>query len=156
MKTIYKITERHIVCIIMLLTTFAISSCEDDNVGEFVLTGNIEHLIPEGTYDLNKTETIGGQYIVFTPDLDSNFEYWGLSLKQVDYYIDDVLYTSEKTSPWEIMIDKNEMEQGNHKLRAEMTIIGQACEDVVLAKEASFYISYDGEISERHGHIYID
>ena len=77
MKTIYRITERHIVCIIMLLSTFAISSCEDDNVGEFVLTGNIEHLITEGTYDLNKTETIVGQYIVFTPDLDINFEYWG-------------------------------------------------------------------------------
>ena len=156
MKTIYKITERHIVCIIMLLTTFAISSCEDDNVGEFVLTGNIEHLIPEGTYDLNKTETIGGQYIVFTPDLNTNFEYWGLSLKQVDYYIDDVFYTSETTSPWEIMIDKNEMVKGNHKLRAEMTIIGQACDDVVLVKEEAFYIPNDGEISERHGDIYID
>ena len=156
MKTIYKIAERHIVCIIMLLTTFVISSCEDDNVGEFVLTGNIEHLIPEGIYDLNKTETIGGQYIVFTPDLDTNFEYWKLSLKQVDYYIDDVLVTSETTSPWEIMIDKTEMEKGNHKLRAEMTIIGQACDDLVLVKEASFYIPYDGEISERHGDIYID
>ena len=142
--------------IMMLLTTFTISSCEDDNVGEFVLTGNIEHLIPEGTYDLNKTETIGGQYIVFTPDLNTNFEYWGLSLKQVDYYIDDVLYTSETKSPWEIMIDKNEMPKGNHKLRAEMTIIGQACDNVVLVKEESFYIPYDGEISERHGDIYID
>ena len=156
MKTICKISEKHIVCIMMLLSIFVISSCEDDNVGEYVLTGNIEHLIPEGTYDLNKTETIGGQYIVFTPDLDSNFEYWGLSLKQVDYYIDDVLYTSEKTSPWEIMIDKNEMAKGNHKLKAEMTIIGQACDDVVLVKEESFYVPYDGEISERHGDIYID
>lgn len=156
MKTIYKIAEKHIMWIMMLLTTFTISSCEDDNVGEFVLTGNIEHLIPEGTYDLNKTETIGGQYIVFTPDLNTNFEYWGLSLKQVDYYIDDVLYTSETKSPWEIMIDKNEMPKGNHKLRAEMTIIGQACDNVVLVKEESFYIPYDGEISERHGDIYID
>ena len=148
MKTICKIAEQYIVCIIMLFMTFAISSCEDDNVGEFVLTGNIEHLIPEGTYDLDKTETVGGQYIVFTPDLNTNFEYWGLSLKQVDYYIDDVFVTSETTSPWEIMIDKNEMPKGNHKLRAEMTIIGQACDNVVLVKEESFYIPINGEIFE--------
>lgn len=140
----------------MLLITFAISSCEDDNVGEFVLTGNIEHLIPESTYNLKKTKTSGGQYIVFTPDISPNFEYWGLTLKQVDYYIDDVLYRSETKYPWEIMINKDDMKKGNHKLRAEMTIVGQNCDDVILVKEDAFYISNDGEITERHGDIYID
>lgn len=61
MKTICIIFKKYLVCIMMLLMVFAISSCEDDNVGEFVLTGNIEHLIPEGTYDLKKTDTMGGQ-----------------------------------------------------------------------------------------------
>ncbi|NPD92837.1 Ig-like domain-containing protein [Xylanibacter muris] len=156
MKTICTIAEKHLVCIIMLLTTFIISSCKDDNVGEFVLTGNIEHLIPEGTYDLKKTETSSGQYIVFMPDLDYNFEYWGLTLKQVDYYIDDELYSSETRSPWEIIINKDDMEKGNHKLRAEMKISGQACDDVVLVKEKAFYISNNSGITERHGDIYID
>lgn len=156
MKTICIIFKKYLVCIMMLLMVFAISSCEDDNVGEFVLTGNIEHLIPEGTYDLKKTDTMGGQYIVFTPHLDSNFEYWGLSLKQVDYYIDDVLYVSEMKSPWEIMLNKYDMEKGNHKLRAEMKIVGQACNDVILVKEADFYKPYDSELTKSNGDIYID
>lgn len=156
MKTICTIAKKRLVCIMMLLTVFAISACEDDNVGEFVLTGNIEHLIPEGTYKLKKTETTNGQYFVFTPDINSHFEYWGLTLKQVDYYIDDALYRSETQFPWEIMINRNDMEKGNHKLRAEMRIVGQACDDVILVKEDAFYIPYDGEVTERHGDIYID
>lgn len=154
MKTTYTTVGKFLLCITMLLTTFVITSCEDDNVGEFVLTGNIEHLIPEDIYDLKKTETSG--YIVYTPYLNSNFEYWGLTLNQVDYYIDDALYKSETTSPWEIMINRNEMGKGNHKLRAEMKIVGQACDPVVLVKEDAFYISNNGGTSESHGDFYIN
>ncbi len=148
--------EKHLICTMMLLMSFAVSSCKDDNVGEFVLTGNIEHLIPEGTYSVKKTVTSDGQYITFTPSLNSNFEYWGLTLKQVDYYIDDTLYRSEKNSPWEIMINKDDMEKGNHKLRAEMRIVGQACDDVTLVKEDVFNIPNNGGITECHGDFYID
>lgn len=154
MKTTYTTAVKHLTRIILLFIAFAITSCEDDNAGEFILSGNIENLIPEDIYDLKKTDISG--YIVYTPDLDSNFEYWGLTLKQVDYYIDDVLYESETASPWEIMIKKNEMGKGNHKLRAEMKIVGQACDDVILVKEDAFYIPNDGESRESHGDIYID
>lgn len=154
MKKTYTIAVKHFICIILLFMAFATTSCEDDNVGEFVLTGNIENLIPKDIYDLKKTNT--NEYIVYTPDLDSNFEYWGLTLKQVDYYIDDALYKSETASPWEIMIKKNEIGKGSHKLRAEMRIVGQACNDIILVKEDAFYIPNDGESRESHGDIYIN
>ncbi len=92
MKKTNTIISKHILYVLLLLTTLTISSCEDDNVGGFVLTGNIEHLIPEGSYELKKTTTNDGQYITYTPELNSNFEYWGLSFKKVEYYIDGIFY----------------------------------------------------------------
>lgn len=143
--------------IALAVFSFVFISCGDiEDEGEFKLTGNIEHLIPDGSYSLKKTNTNDGQYILFTPYLNSNFEYWGLTLKQVEYYIDDVLYKTETKQPCELMINKDDMEAGNHKLKAMMTIVGEDCEDVILEKEDVFYISSTGSVSERHGEFYID
>lgn len=131
-------------------------SCEDDNVGEFKLTGNIEHLIPNNSYYLNKEVTGDGQYIVFTPNLNFLFEYWGLTLKQVQYYIDDVPYKTETAQPYELKVNKNDMNWGNHKLLARMTVVGEECNDLILDKEIVFYISSTGLVTERHGDFYID
>lgn len=156
MKTLNTIIEKCTLSTTMLLMVLTFFSCEDDNVGDFVLTGNIEHLIPDVSYSLKKTTTSNEQYIVFTPNLDSNFEYWGLTLKQVEYYIDDVLYRTETTLPCELMINRDNMETGNHRLMAKMTIVGESCDDVILEKEDVFYISSTGEISDRHGDFYIN
>lgn len=156
MKTLNTKIYNSILFAFMVLTTLGLVSCEDDNVGEFKLTGNIEHLIPGGSYDLAKTVTDDGQYIVFTPELNDNFEYWGLTLKQVEYYIDDALYKTETALPCELMINKSDIEVGTHKLKAVMTVIGDDCDDVVLEKEDVFYISSTGSMSERHGEFYID
>lgn len=156
MRILNVIISKYILCTLVSFLILTLLSCEDDNVGDFVLTGNIEHLIPDGSYNLKKTTTSDGQYVIFTPNLNSNFEYWGLTLKQVEYYIDDVLYKTETVLPCELMINKNNMEIGNHKLIAQMTIVGEACNDVILKKEDVFYISSIGEISNRHGDFYIN
>jgi len=156
MKTLNTIINKSILFTLMMLIALSFMSCEDDNVGEFKLKGDIAHLIPDGSYKLNKTTTDDGRYIVFTPELNSNFEYWGLALRQVEYYIDDVLYKTKTQQPCELMINKNDMEIGNHKLKAIMTVVCEDCDDVVLEKEDVFYISSTGSISERHGDFYID
>lgn len=156
MRILNVIISKYILCTLVSFLILTLLSCEDDNVGDFVLTGNIEHLIPDGSYNLKKTTTSDGQYVVFTPNLNSNFEYWGLTLKQVEYYIDDVLYKTETTHTCELMINRDNMEMGNHKLKARMTIVGDACDDVILEKEDVFYISSNGEISESHGDFYMD
>lgn len=148
--------NKWILCTVVSLIALTLFSCEDNNVGEFVLTGNIEHLIPDDSYNLKKTTTSDGQYIIFTPNLNSNFEYWGLTLKQVEYYIDDVFYKTETAQPCELMINRDDMEIGNHKLIAQMTIVGETCDDVILKKEDVFYISSNGALSERHGDFYIN
>lgn len=137
--------SKYILCIIMSFTLF---SCEDDNVGEFVLTGNVEHLIPDGSYDLRKTIADDGQQIVFTPKFHSQFEYWGLALRQVEYYMDDALYEKETQPPFELMISGKDVEAGGHKLVAKMTVAGEACDDVILEKECVFYKHTDGIMSE--------
>lgn len=156
MKRLNKTIDKHILYAMMSLMTLTFLSCEDDNVGGFVLTGNIKHLIPKGTYRLEKTKSDDGQYLIFTPVLHSNFEYWGLTLKQVEYYIDDALYSTATASPYEIRINKDDMSIGNHELKARMTIVGEACDDVVLEEEDVFYISSKNEISDRHGEFYVN
>lgn len=143
---IHNITiNKYILCVIMSFTLF---SCEDDNVGEFVLTGNVEHLIPDGSYDLRKTIADDGQQVVFTPKFHLQFEYWGLTLRQVEYYIDDALYKKETQQPFELTISGKDVEAGGHKLVAKMTVAGEACDDVILEKECVFYKHTDGIMSE--------
>lgn len=150
------ILSKFIIYSLTLLAVISFNSCEDNNVGEFKLTGNIENLIPKDSYSLHKSISKDGRSIIFTPELNSNFKYWGLTLKKVDYFIDEVFYKTEMTSPCELVIDKNNIEPGSYKLKAKMTIVGADCNDVILEIEDIFSISSSGSISERHGLFYID
>lgn len=141
---------------IAVLFSVMIASCTDENVGEFTLTGDIEHLVPENSYRLTRTTTSDGKYIIFTPTLDSNFEYWGLSLNKVEYYMDGSLYSIQQSLPCELVLIKDELSIGSHELLAKMTISGSLCNDLVLEKNIEFNISESGNISEQHGDFYID
>lgn len=147
---------RKILHISILCITFTLISCEDKNVGDFFLTGNIENMIPEEAYDLRRINSDDGKYIIYTPDLNSNFEYWGLSLERVEYYIDNDLYATEQVQPFELILNKNEMTIGTHTVNAKMTIVGEKCEDIVLEKTDEFYISETGIVSERHGDFFFE
>lgn len=153
---IYNSLYRRFLHIFILCITFTLISCEDDNVGEFFLTGNIESMIPEDSYDLRRINSDDGQYIIFTPDLNSNFDYWGLSLERVEYYIDNELYATERVEPFELILNKNEMTVGTHTVNAKMTIVGEKCEDVILEMNDDFYISETGIVSERHGDFFFE
>lgn len=142
--------------VLAAFTASTVFSCEDDNVGEFRLTGDIRHLIPDSSYGLQKTVTSDGQYIVFTPKLNPGFETWGLALAQVEYYIDDALYMTEKTAPYEAFINKDDIGNGDHQIRARMTVTGESCYDVILEKEEKFNLSGDDAASKVHGDFYIN
>lgn len=132
-------------------------SCDEiDNEGEYKLTGNIEHLIPVSSYDVKKTESSDGKYIIFTPELNRNFEYWGLSMKKADYYLDGNLYKTVTDVPFELMLVKNDIDVGNHTILTKMTIGGEACNDAVIEKSNDFTLSSHGDISESYGDFYID
>lgn len=152
MKIFYK--NMYLLLVFSLFVVF--NSCKDENVGNFVLTGNIESLIPENAYSLEQTTTDDGRYIVFTPKLHSNFEYWGLTLEEVEYYLDGILYSTERTLPCELMLIKDNIGIGNHIVKAKMTVIGEACNDAILEIDDEFNISDQGHVSERHGDFYID
>lgn len=151
------VNYKNLLCVIcaFMVFTFMSSSCTDENVGEFYLSGSIENLIPENSYSLDKTSTTNG-FIIFTPKLDSNFQYWGLTLQEVGYYIDGELYNSVSTEPFELVLKPNDIAIGNHKLSAKMKVVGEKCNDVILSKDFEFSVSTDGNITEQHGDFYID
>lgn len=141
---------------IAILFSIMMTSCTDENVGEFTLTGDIEHLVPENSCRLTRTTTSDEKFIIFTPTLDSNFEYWGLALNKVEYYMDGTLYSIEQDLPCELVLIKDELSVGSHELHAKMTISGGSCNDLVIEKNVKFNISESGNMSEQHGDFYID
>lgn len=145
--------------VLILLSSFFIVSCEDDNVGEYKLTGNIENLIPSGSYSISRTTKAGSdgtEYLVVTPTIDDNFEYWGLSIKKVEYYIDDVLTSTINASPFDLVYPVSDMKAGNHTVKTKITICGEECDDVVLEETDDFYVSTKGSVSQPSASIYFD
>ncbi len=139
-----------------VLLSIMIVSCTDENVGGFMLTGDIEHLVPENSYRLTQTTSSDGKYIIFTPVLDSSFEYWGLTLSKVEYYIDGTLYSTEQSLPCELILIKDDLSAGSHELLAMMTISGSACNDFVVEQSVEFFVAESASILEQHGDFHFD
>lgn len=135
------------------------SCSEDEHVGEYKLTGNIKNLIPEYSYSIECTtssDSNGTKYLAVTPELDSNFDYWGLVIKRVEYYIDNALVKTIDASPFELTYPTTEIGTGNHTIMAKITIGGEECEDAVLEKSDIFTIAPSGETSETTADFYFD
>ena len=106
---------------------------------------------------MKQTNTSDGKYILFTPDLNSNFEYWGLSLKKVEYYIDGSFYKTETSRPFELMINKENFSIGMHNIKVVLLIVSETCEDIILEKSTEFQIrSNETEYNISPGDFYID
>lgn len=144
----------HLLCVVLLIATMLLMSCEDDNVGEYKLSGNIESLITDNSYDFEVTNA--DEHIIFTPYISANFKIWGLSLKQVEYYLDGTLYDIEDKSPYTLSIDKTTLATGKHSIKARMNFVGEMCDDIVREKESNFIVSSSGAITKRHGDFYMN
>ncbi len=137
----------NIICLMLMLS---FSSCDDENVGEFKLTGNIEQLIPSEGYDLEVTQATasdGEKYLNYSPYLDSNFEKFGLKVKKVDYYIDGELFESATSEPFDLMLKLSTLYEGKHSLLAKILVVGEYCDDVTLEVTDDFVVSASGNTS---------
>lgn len=144
-----------IVCLLLMLS---FSSCDDENVGEFKLTGNIEKLIPSEAYDLKidrTTGTDGEKYLIYSPYMSDNFEKFGLEVKKVDYYIDGELFESATSEPFELRLKQSTLYEGKHSLLAKIVVVGEYCDDVTLEVTNDFVVSTDGNILD-YVDFYID
>lgn len=144
-----------IVCLILML---AFSSCDDENVGEFKLTGNIEKLIPSEAYDLKidrSTASDGEKYLIYSPYMSSNFEKFGLKVKKVDYYVDGELFESATSEPFDLMLKLSILYEGKHSLLAKILVVGEYCDDVTLEVSDDFVVSESGTTSS-YVDFYID
>lgn len=141
----------HILSIACAFLLFTISSCDDENVGEYKLTGNIEHLIPSAAYKLNintSTASNGEQYRVYSPYMNDNFKKWGLSVKKVDYYVDGTLFETVTTEPYDLMIKLSTLGKGKHSLLAKILVVGEYCDDVLLELKDDFVVSENNIVSD--------
>lgn len=141
----------HILSIICALLITFISSCDDENVGEYKLTGNIEQLIPSAAYDLKvdrSTASNGEKYVVYSPYMSENFENWGLSVKKVDYYIDGSLFESATSEPFDLVIKLSALGEGKHSLLAKILVVGEYCDDVTLEVKDEFVVSENNTVTD--------
>lgn len=137
-----------IVCASLMLVT---SSCDDENAGEYKLTGNIEQLIPSAAYDLKvdkSTASNGEKYVVYSPYMNKNFENWGLSVKKVDYYIDGSLFETATSEPFDIVIKLSALGEGKHSLLAKILVVGEYCDDVTLEVKDEFVVSENNTVTD--------
>lgn len=137
---------------VLYVSIIFFSSCTDENVGEYKLTGDISSLIPDNAYDLSVTKS--ESYISFAPYLSSNFEVWGLKVSKVDYYVDDKLYLSTDSEPFDVLLKQSSFESGKHSLKAEMYIVGEYCDETVLEVTDEFYVGTS--VNSDYVDIYID
>ena len=137
-----------IICSSLMLVT---TSCDDENVGEYKLTGNIEHLIPSAAYDLKvdrSTASNGEKYVVYSPYMSENFENWGLSVKKVDYYVDGKLFESATSEPFDLMIKLSALGEGKHALLAKILVVGEYCDDLTLEVKDEFVVSENNTVTD--------
>lgn len=122
-------------------------SCNDENVGEYKLSGNIEKLIPESSYYIKST--INNDRIVFTPILSRQFAYWGITLKKVEYYIDGILCESEAGIQNELIVNEDEIAAGEHELEVRLTVGAENCDDVILVSKEKFHTYAENVIGKK-------
>lgn len=141
----------HILSVAFTFMLFVVSSCDDENAGEYKLTGNIEHLIPSTAYDLKverSTASNGEQYRVYSPDMSENFKTWGLSVKKVDYFVDGTLFKTVTSAPFDLMIKLSALGEGKHSLLAKILVVGDYCDDVSLEAKDEFVISENSMVTD--------
>lgn len=148
-----------VLLLICTLTINAFVSCNEDDEGEYKLTGDISSLVPEYSYNIESKVASGSDgtnYLYVTPSLNDNFEYWGLRLSKVDYYIDNVLTKTVKESPFDLMVTASNIGLGDHTVTAKMTVEGEECDDLILEKTDDFYISSFNSTTKTTAAIYYD
>lgn len=141
----------HILSVTCALFVLGILSCDDENAGEYKLTGNIEHLVPSAAYDLKVdigTASNGEQYRVYSPSMSENFGKWGLFVKKVDYYIDNVLFETATSNPFDLMVKLSTLSEGKHLLVAKILVVGEYCDDVTLEAKDEFVVSGNSAIAD--------
>lgn len=123
------------------VVSLLLTSCLNEEEGEFTLTGNIGHLIPAKSYKMEVMAT--GEkgdthYLGAVPELDESFATWGLSIKKVVYTLDGKPLKTITGEPFDLVAPVNNPGTGTHSLETEITVGGKNCEDAVLKKTASF------------------
>lgn len=141
----------HILSVTCAFLLLSLLSCDNENAGEYKLTGNIEHLIPSTAYKLNiyrSTASNGEQYRVYSPYMSDNFKIWGLSIKKIDYYVDATLLKTITTDPYDLMINLSKLDEGAHSLLAKILVVGEYCNDVTLEVKDDFFVLGNSTVTD--------
>ena len=126
-----------------LVWLLGLISCEDITSEDLVLTGNIEDLVPSYVCTLDTYGLIidDNAYIRMETETHADFDYWGLRISEVEYYLDDQLLGQVTTEPFIFNYKYEGLEAGTYTGKAKITISGDECEDVVIENSEDFTIN---------------
>lgn len=141
------------------LTIFAsciLSSCAESDNDDIKLSGDISQLIPSYAWQLNchVVNAYSTTYLKAFPNINADFDFWGLHVAKVNYYIDNDFISYVTNAPFVLNYQTMELIDGKHTMRAVMTISGDDCNDVIMEKTQEFSVL--NQTYRPHGEFFID
>ncbi len=145
MKTIIFVQPLYNALIALFLLAFSVpfSSCVKDEIQDMNLSGDISKYIPDYSIDFDYAyvgSAEEGLYFLATPDIRADFEMWGLSIKQIDYFLNDELIGTCTAAPFALSDHFETLGNGSYKAKAMVTIGGKNCDDYTFSKEKSITV----------------
>lgn len=148
--------ELHILSLAVLITTM---SCEED-YSNMSLPDNLP--IPSYACILSfsgSTSSNGTTADVswkFEPLFLADFDFWKLSIKQVDYYLDDIHQYTATASPYTFRYTASNIPCGTHTVRAVYTITPKNHNNIIIENSKSITVGTDGQGQYLIGNFWVD
>jgi len=153
------ITQKIKIFFVFFISLFALASCDEETSDDLILRGDIKDLVPNYTCvvecDYETASEDGNTYVMLSPKYNADLSMWGLKVRKIDYYIDNELVSTETTSPFVYQCHSSQWYLGLHSVKANITIGGDECNDVIISSNAHFYIN-DNKAYSKHGDIYLE
>lgn len=133
--------------LLLLIVTMAILvSCDDIKDEEHE---PYDVVIPSSAYSFtissSSDETSTTVYAM--PNFTANFDSLGLKVKEVKYYIDQNLVSTETTNPFYLDYTTDLMASGTHSFRADFTVGGTGFKDATASYSSEFDVSNNNSAS---------
>jgi hypothetical protein len=131
----------------LLLLSVCFSSCENETDEELSI---YDLVIPSSAYSFTVTsvDTESESRVYAEPSFTENFEILGCSVKEVVYYVDNVLAATKTKAPFKLDYATSPLAKGQHLLKAVFTVGGEHYKDATVECQKEFYVSTGSSSSQ--------
>ena len=127
------------VCLLLAMALMAFFACQEISEDQKIY----ELVIPSSAYSfIVRCINTDGETVVYAePTFTDNFEYLGCAVKEVVYYVDNTLVSTETSSPFKLEYRTTSLTKGKHILRAVFTVGGDRYKDAIVDCKKEFNVS---------------